>query len=91
MVFRTPLMSVPVVCAEATVAVCTMRLRDGFDLDTVRDELLVAVVGAVQPTHASVWIRPPVDPLDAATEPRWKGSQTTRRPGYVALRSTPSE
>ena len=44
--------------AEAIVTAFTMRLRDAVDLDTVRRELLVAVDGAVQPTHASVWIRP---------------------------------
>ena len=46
--------------AEAIVAAFTLRLRDAVDLDTVRHELLAAVDGAVQPTHASVWIRPPV-------------------------------
>jgi len=45
--------------AEAIVTVFTLRLRDAVDLDTVRDELLAAVDGAVQPAHASVWIRPP--------------------------------
>jgi hypothetical protein len=43
--------------AEAIVTAFTLRLRDAVDLDTVRHELLVAVDGAVQPTHASVWIR----------------------------------
>ena len=46
--------------AEAIIASFTLRLRDAVDLDTVRQELLAAVEGAVQPTHASVWIRPPV-------------------------------
>ena len=45
--------------AEEIVAAFTMRLRDAVDLDTVRGELLQAVNGAVQPAHASVWIRPP--------------------------------
>jgi hypothetical protein len=45
--------------AEAIVAAFTLRLRDAVDLDTVRGELLRAVNGAVQPAHASVWIRPP--------------------------------
>ena len=45
--------------AEAIVAAFTLRLRDAVDLDTVRGELLAAVAGAVQPAHASVWIRPP--------------------------------
>jgi hypothetical protein len=46
--------------AEAIAAAFTLRLRDAVDLDTVRRELLAAVDGAVQPTHASVWIRPPI-------------------------------
>jgi len=45
--------------AEAIVAGLTLRLRDAVDLDTVRGELLQAVTRAVQPAHASVWIRPP--------------------------------
>jgi hypothetical protein len=45
--------------AEAIVTAFTLRLRDAVDLDTVRHELLAAVDGAVQPAHASVWIRPP--------------------------------
>jgi hypothetical protein len=43
--------------ADAIVAAFTLRLRDAVDLDTVRQELLSAVDGAVQPAHASVWIR----------------------------------
>jgi hypothetical protein len=45
--------------AEAIVTAFTLRLRDAVDLDTIRDELLRAVDGAVQPAHASVWLRPP--------------------------------
>jgi hypothetical protein len=45
--------------AEAIVAAFTLRLRDAVDLETVRGELLQAVNGAVQPAHASVWIRRP--------------------------------
>ena len=48
--------------AEAIVAAFTLRLRNAIDLDTVRSELLSAVDGAVQPTHASLWIRPPEHP-----------------------------
>jgi len=43
--------------AEATVAAFTARLRDAVDLDTVRSELLEVVNRAVEPAHASVWIR----------------------------------
>jgi len=51
--------------AEATVADFTARLRDAVDLETVRGELLVVVNRAVEPTHASVWIRK----RDASTQP----------------------
>jgi putative effector of murein hydrolase LrgA (UPF0299 family) len=44
--------------AEAIVTAFTMRLRDAVDLDTVRSELLLAVDRAVEPAHASVWLRP---------------------------------
>ena len=43
--------------SEATVAVFTARLRDAVDLETVRRELLDVVNRAVEPAHASVWIR----------------------------------
>jgi hypothetical protein len=46
--------------ADAIVTAFTLRLRDAVDLDTVRDELLLAVDRAVEPAHASVWIRPSV-------------------------------
>jgi hypothetical protein len=44
--------------ADAIVSAFTLRLRDAVDLDTVRGELLHAVDRAVEPSHASVWIRP---------------------------------
>jgi hypothetical protein len=43
--------------AEATVAAFSARLRDAVELDAIRADLLDAVNRAVQPTHASVWIR----------------------------------
>jgi hypothetical protein len=45
--------------AEAIVTAFTLRLRDAVDLDTVCGELLLAVDRAVEPAHASLWIRPP--------------------------------
>jgi hypothetical protein len=44
--------------AEATVAAFTARLRDAVEIDVIRSDLLDAVGRAVQPTHASVWIKP---------------------------------
>jgi hypothetical protein len=43
--------------ADATLATFKARLREAVDLETVRSELLEVVNQAVEPTHASVWIR----------------------------------
>ena len=43
--------------SEATVATFVARLRDAVDLETVRTELLEVVNRAVEPAHASVWLR----------------------------------
>ena len=43
--------------AEVTIAAFTARLRDAIDLETVRSELLEVVNRAVEPAHASVWMR----------------------------------
>jgi hypothetical protein len=43
--------------AEATVAAFTGRLRDAVDIEAIRRDLLVTVDRAVQPSHASIWIR----------------------------------
>ena len=44
--------------AEATVAAFTARLRDAVEIDAIRTDLLDAVNRAVQPTQASIWIKP---------------------------------
>ena len=43
--------------AEASVAAFTAQLRDAVEIDAIRADLLAVVNRAVQPTHASVWIR----------------------------------
>ena len=43
--------------ADATVAAFTARLRDAVEIDAIRADLLDAVNHAVQPSHASVWIK----------------------------------
>ncbi len=43
--------------AAATVAEFTARLRDAVEIDAIRADLLDAVNHAVQPTHASLWIK----------------------------------
>ncbi len=44
--------------AEATVAAFTARLSAAVEIEVIRSDLLDAVNRAVQPTHASVWIKP---------------------------------
>jgi hypothetical protein len=43
--------------AEALVGAFSARLRNAVDLDTVRRSLLDTIDHAVEPTHASVWLR----------------------------------
>jgi hypothetical protein len=38
------------------------RLREQVDLDALTAELLAVVDRTVQPTHASLWLRPPARP-----------------------------
>jgi hypothetical protein len=44
--------------ADATVAAFSTRLRDAVEIDAIRADLLDAVNRAVEPAHASVWIKP---------------------------------
>jgi hypothetical protein len=46
--------------AAKTIEVFTARLRDHVDLDTLSTELLAAVDQTMQPTAASLWLRPSV-------------------------------
>lgn len=43
--------------AQSTLDMFAARLRDDVDLDGVREQLLAAVQGTVQPRQASVWLR----------------------------------
>ena len=43
--------------ARETVAAFAASLRDAVDLDTIQSELLDVVQRAVEPTHATIWIR----------------------------------
>ncbi len=46
--------------AARTIQAFSDRLRQQLDLDTLTGELLAVVDQTVQPTHASLWLRPPV-------------------------------
>jgi hypothetical protein len=43
---------------EATVAALTARLCDAVEVGAIRADLPDAVTRAVEPSHASVWIKP---------------------------------
>jgi hypothetical protein len=44
--------------AAKTVEAFSIRLRDEVDLDALTAELLVVVDQTIQPTRASLWLRP---------------------------------
>ena len=45
--------------AAKTLAAFSATLRQEVDLDQLREQLLVVVQETMQPTHASLWLRPP--------------------------------
>jgi hypothetical protein len=47
--------------ATETVAAFSARLCDQIDLDTLTAELLAAIDQTMQPTVASLWLRPTVE------------------------------
>jgi hypothetical protein len=53
--------------AARTIEAFSARLRDHIDLDTLSAELLAVVDQTVQPTRASMWLRPS---LERSAEPR---------------------
>jgi hypothetical protein len=54
--------------AAQTIGVFSARLRDELDLRTLADELLTVVDQTMQPTQASLWLRPRL-PLPTAAAP----------------------
>jgi hypothetical protein len=52
--------------AAPTIATFSARLRQQLDLDSLTAELLAVVDQAMQPTQASLWLRPPHPPATVA-------------------------
>jgi hypothetical protein len=48
--------------AAQTIEAFSTRLRDQLDLDTLEPELLSVVTQTMQPTRASMWLRPAGSP-----------------------------
>jgi hypothetical protein len=48
--------------AARTIEAFAIRLREQVDLDALTGELLAVVEQTVQPTRASLWLRPPTNP-----------------------------
>jgi hypothetical protein len=55
--------------AAQLIASFSTRLRDEIDLDTLTGELLAVVHQTIQPTQASLWLRPPRQPSRTASVP----------------------
>ena len=53
--------------AGRTIAAFSARLRQQLDLDTLTGELLTVVDQTMQPTEATLWLRPRTEPRDRAT------------------------
>jgi hypothetical protein len=51
--------------AAKTIEAFSARLREEVDLDTPSAELLSVVDQTMQPTHASLWLRPSAQGRDA--------------------------
>jgi MYXO-CTERM domain-containing protein len=55
--------------AAKTIEAFSARLRDEIDLDTLSAELLGVVDRTVEPTMASLWLRPPVRAVPGTLQP----------------------
>jgi hypothetical protein len=64
------------------------RLRDQVDLDTLTGEVLAVVDQTIQPTQASLWLRPHPSPRP----PQWGWQASNLRPSdYESVPSRPPD
>jgi hypothetical protein len=67
--------------AAATIDHFSVRLREQIDLDTLTGELLAVVDQTMEPTRASLWLRPPVATADQRTRRRRRQDPPRPEPG----------
>jgi hypothetical protein len=56
--------------AARTIEAFSVRLRDHIDLNTLSNELLAVIGQTLEPTAASLWLRPPMAQPDRLRQPR---------------------
>ena len=64
--------------AAKTVAAFSATLRQEVDLDQLRERLLTVVQETMQPTHVSLWVRPPAQ--DRKYQATWNSTSASRLP-----------
>jgi hypothetical protein len=74
--------------AAQTIQAFSERLREQVDLDTLTGELLAVVDQTMQPTRATLWLRP--QPAVGGLAPRWPGHEPERTPERQPVPTTNS-
>ena len=64
--------------AAKTLAAFSATLRQEVDLDQLREQLLAVVQETMQPSHVSLWVRPPAP--DRTSQATWNSTSAARLP-----------